>query len=72
MARLTSNLEVLEVPTDMSSLYFSSRANTIYDVRKLPRLKELDITMKAVWWMPNLGRNPRPTYESFFLPCWRY
>ncbi|KAF1848730.1 uncharacterized protein K460DRAFT_275792 [Cucurbitaria berberidis CBS 394.84] len=41
-------LRYLEVPTDMTSIYFPSRITSLFDFRAFTGLKELGITMKAL------------------------
>jgi hypothetical protein len=67
LAGLLPKLEILEVPADMSRLYFH-RTPTILDFRRFASLKEVGITMKALWWHPSLTRNPRPDPREVFPP----
>jgi hypothetical protein len=67
LAGLLPKLEILEVPADMSRLYFH-RTPTILDFRRFASLKEVGITMKALWWHPSLTRNPPPDPREVFPP----
>ncbi|KAH7091612.1 hypothetical protein FB567DRAFT_519048 [Paraphoma chrysanthemicola] len=49
---LYSSLQVLDIPADMSSIWFLSRMPTIFDFRPFENLREIGITMKALWWCP--------------------
>ncbi|KAF2822853.1 hypothetical protein CC86DRAFT_385050 [Ophiobolus disseminans] len=65
LATLLPKLEVLDVPADMSSLWFSSRAATIFDFRGFQSLRKVGITMKALWWCPRMYRSPPDPRELF-------
>jgi hypothetical protein len=46
---LSAKLQVLNVPADMTSLWFSTQINTVFDFRRFSELKKLGISMKALW-----------------------
>lgn len=62
---LAPRLRVLEVPTDMSSLWFSHRTGTVWDFRRFENLKDVGLTMRALWWSPRRGRTPPDPREVF-------
>jgi hypothetical protein len=45
---VAGKLEVLEIPADMTALYFCSRAATVFDYRQFTNLKELGVSMRAL------------------------
>ncbi|KAH8724463.1 hypothetical protein GQ44DRAFT_827419 [Phaeosphaeriaceae sp. PMI808] len=60
-----SRLNVLEVPADFSSVSFTQIDNTVYDFRPFRNLKEVGITMKALWWPSRSHRFPPDPREIF-------
>jgi hypothetical protein len=63
---LSSKLRVLDVPADMSSLWFSTQVNTVFDFRRFGELKELGVSMKMLWWCPmRRYRGPPDPREIF-------
>jgi hypothetical protein len=65
LAMLLPKLEVLEVPADMSSLFFSPRAITVFDFRRFRSLREVGITMKALWWCARFHQSAPDPRELF-------
>jgi hypothetical protein len=51
MSLLLIRLEVLEVPADMSRIFFMG-ISTVFDFRGFKDLKEIGMSMKPLWWFP--------------------
>lgn len=65
LTMILPKLEILDVPADMSQLYFL-RTPTVFDFTKFENLKEVGITMRALWWQPSSRRNPPPDPREVF------
>jgi hypothetical protein len=65
LRRLYPRLSVIEVSADMSSMYFFHYGHTVYDFRRFQGLKQIGITMKALWWEPSINLNPPDPRELF-------
>ena len=48
MEQLQENLQILEVPADLTAIDFDQHNNTVYGFRDFAKLKELGITQKAL------------------------
>jgi hypothetical protein len=63
---LMLHLQILDVPADMSSLFFPTHANTVFDFRHFENLREVGLTMKALWWWPLRSHRMPPDPREFF------
>jgi hypothetical protein len=65
---LLPRLVVLEVPADMSSVHDSMYATTLFNFHKFNSLKEVGITMMALWLRPSARRITPPDPREIFPP----
>jgi hypothetical protein len=65
---LLPRLVVLEVPADMSSVRISMHATTVFNFHKFNNLKEVGITMQALWLRPSGRRITPPDAREIFPP----
>jgi hypothetical protein len=63
---LHTRLHVLEVPADMTCIWFLSRWPTIYNFRPFEALREVGITMRALWWCPQRSHQQPPDPRELF------
>jgi hypothetical protein len=63
---LPSKLRVLDVPADMTSSFFTSQANTVFDFRSFQDLREVGISMRALWWCPTRRQRRPPDPREIF------
>jgi hypothetical protein len=61
---ILTRLKVLEVPTDMTAMYFPLRTTTIFDFRRFENLTEVSLTMRAVQGL-NTRNGPSDPVEIF-------
>ena len=47
LATVVPRLELLEIPADLTGMYFGLQKNTLFDLRRLTHLREVGISMKA-------------------------
>jgi hypothetical protein len=63
---LLQRLVVLEVPADMSTVRVSMHATTLFNFHKFNTLKEVGITMHALWLKSSARRNTPPDPREIF------
>lgn len=65
---LLQKLEYLDVSADMSCTWFHSRVTTtVFTFVNIKNLKEIGVTMRALWWRPSWGRwltDPREIFPG--------
>jgi hypothetical protein len=68
LAHLSPRLQLLEAPAEMATLFFFHAA-TVFDFRPFQQLKEVDITMEALWHSAGLRRHHQlPDPRKVFPP----
>lgn len=61
IAAVADKLEILDIPADMTAMYFCARAATVFDYRRFTNLKELGVSMKALGgYTPLPWPSPKP------------
>lgn len=63
--KLASNLRVLEVPTNMTSMFFDYRPSGVFDYTSFRNLKELSVSMELIYYDQ---RNPPSPWPIPLLP----
>lgn len=58
-------LEVLDVPADTSAVYLPHRASAVFDFPRFTNLRELGMSIRALWLCHNCNRIPSGPREVF-------
>lgn len=66
LQQMLSRLEILDVSADITGTFFFSRTTTtVFSFAHFTNLKEIGITMKALWWQPSRRRPASDPREIF-------